>query len=71
MFGFEKSKKKEELNILDDEEKRYLKAVIRPFKNRVRYILKKDCYDGDCYISIELDDEEDIKLPYFKKRNYV
>ena len=56
----------QEKEILDDEEKRYLKAVIRPFKNRVRYILKKDCYDGDCYISIELDDEN-INFPYFKK----
>lgn len=56
----------QEKEILDDEEKRYLKTVIRPFKNRVRYIFKKDCYDGDCYISIELDDEN-INFPYFKK----
>lgn len=54
--------------ILDDTEKRYLKAVIRPFKNRVRYISKEDCYDGDCYISIELDKGERINLPCFKKR---
>ena len=57
----------QEKEILDDTEKRYLKAVIRPFKNKVSHISKEDCYDGDCYISIELDDEEDIKLPYFKK----
>lgn len=58
----------QEKEILDDTEKRYLKAVIRPFKNRVRYISKEDCYDGDCYISIGLDHGEDINLPYFKKR---
>lgn len=58
----------QEKEILDDTEKRYLKAVIRPFKNRVRYISKEDCYDGDCYISIGLDNGEDINLPYFKKR---
>lgn len=58
----------QEKEILDDTEKRYLKAVIRPFKNRVRYITKEDCYDGDCYISIGLDNGEYINLPYFKKR---
>lgn len=56
----------QEKEILDDTEKRYLKAVIRPFKNRVRYIFKEECYDGDCYISINLDDEN-INFPYFKK----
>lgn len=57
----------QEKEILDEAEKRYLKAVIRPFKNRVRYISKEDCYDGDCYISIELDNGENIGLPYFEK----
>ena len=54
--------------ILDDTEKRYLKAVIRPFKNRINYISKEECYDGDCYIYIDLDDEN-ISLPYFKKNS--
>lgn len=57
----------QEKGILDETEKRYLKSIIRPFKNKVNHISKEDCYDGDCYISIELDDEEDINLPYFKK----
>lgn len=57
----------QEKEILDDTEKRYLKAVIRPFENKVNHISKEDCFDGDCYISIELDDEEYISLPYFKK----
>ncbi len=57
----------QEKEILDDTEKRYLKAVIRPFKNRVNHISKEECYDGDCYISIELDNDENINLPYFKK----
>lgn len=57
----------QEKGILDEAEKRYLKAVIRPFKNRVRYISKEKCYDGDCYISVELDSDEHINLPYFKK----
>lgn len=57
----------QENEILDDTEKRYLKAVIRPFKNKVNHISKEDCYDGDCYISIEIDDDGDIDLPCFKK----
>lgn len=57
----------QEKGILDETEKRYLKSIIRPFKNKVNHISKEDCYDGDCYISIELDDEEHISLPYFKK----
>lgn len=57
----------QEKEILDDTEKRYLKAVIRPFKNRVRYISKEESYDGDFFISIELDSDEYINLPYFKK----
>lgn len=57
----------QEKEILDDTEKRYLKSIIRPFKNKVNHISKEDCYDGDCYISIELDDDGDINLPYFKK----
>ena len=57
----------QEKEILDDTEKRYLKSIIRPFKNKVSHISKEDWYDGDCYISIELDDDGDINLPYFKK----
>ena len=57
----------QEKEILDEAEKRYLKAVIRPFKNRVRYISKEESYDGDFFISIELDSDEYINLPYFKK----
>lgn len=57
----------QEKGILDETEKRYLKSIIRPFKNKVSHISKEDCYDGDCYISIELDDDGNINLPYFKK----
>ena len=34
------------LDILTKEEKEYLKAVIRPFKDRVNYITKKSGYDN-------------------------
>lgn len=57
----------QEKEILDEAEKRYLKAVIRPFKNRVINIVKENCCDGNCYISISLNNAEEIFLPNFKK----
>lgn len=53
-----------EKEILDKKEKEYLSAVIRPFRNRVEYIQKKDI--GNEFIEIELDDEF-LYLPYFEK----
>lgn len=56
----------QEKEILDETEKKYLKSIIRPFKNKINHISKEDCYDGDCYIYIDLDDDS-ISLPIFKK----
>lgn len=52
--------------ILDDVEKRYLSAVIRPFRKRVDYIMKSSnsCCDKE-YIFIRLDDDF-LSLPYFE-----
>lgn len=55
--------KKEE--ILDDIEKEYLRAVIRPFRDRVKYI-GKNFSNGSEYISINVNGEWVI-FPYFKK----
>lgn len=57
--------------ILNDEEKEYLSAVIKPFKNEVKYIKKSignlsgtfDLY----YITIVLRTDEFINLPFFSK----
>lgn len=54
-----------EKEILDDEERKYLSNVIKPFRHKVEYIIKKDCYPKE-YISISLPDEN-IGFPYFKK----
>lgn len=57
-----------EKEILDEEEKEYLSAVIRPFKDRVDYIAKQGCEKE--YIKIELKNEnywEWFSLPYFEK----
>ena len=63
--------------ILDEEEKKYLSAVIKPFRDRVIYIKKIDIYLGcnkyDEYILGELDNKDDVidtfALPYFPKGN--
>lgn len=62
--------------VLDDEEKKYLSAVIKPFRDRVKYIYKTNEID-DCsqLISIYMeryDYEENLRceymdLPHFKK----
>lgn len=51
--------------ILDETEKRYLKAVIRPFKNKVVNISKRLYFNGKCYIEIELD-TDNIRFPFFE-----
>ena len=52
--------------ILDEEEKRYLEGVIRPFRDKVKYIIKNASYSNQCYIGIRLE-HEGIILPYFKE----
>ena len=63
--------------ILDEAEKRYLKSVIKPFRDRVEYIEKvyadiecKGCLDteckADCYIFIKFTDKSnDMNFPLF------
>lgn len=51
--------------ILDEKEKEYLRAVIRPFRNRVKYIVKHTYYEKE-YIKIGMKGES-ISFPYFKK----
>ena len=53
--------------ILDDVEKRYLSAVIKPFRNRVKYIVKYLIpSDSKEHICIELDNNDTSLLPNFK-----
>ena len=57
--------------ILDEAEKQYLSAVIRPFRDRVRYIAKAfaddECvYRVNCYIFIHFNDgSDDMDFPVF------
>lgn len=52
--------------ILDNTEKRYLSNVIRPFRDRVKYIEKRNISRGD-YIRIMIQDTNICDLPYFEK----
>ena len=51
--------------ILTEEEREYLSAVIKPFRNEVLNIKKKSNYLA--WISIVMKDQEIIKLPFFEK----
>ena len=54
--------------ILDDAEKRYLKGVIRPFRDKVLYIIKIGTRDSSKeYISISFATFDETYLPCFKK----
>ena len=53
--------------ILDEVEKRYLSAVIRPFRNRIKYICKIDHYNNEWdFIYLGVKNESDMDFPKFK-----
>ena len=54
--------------ILDDVEKDYLSAVIKPFRKRIKYIaIYEACYGSEQFVHIELyDGDDDVNLPRFK-----
>lgn len=55
-----------EKEILDDVEKEYLLNIIKPFKDKVKYICKNSSLPRE-YISINMAKDSSILLPYFKK----
>jgi len=57
---------KREEPILDDKEKEYLSSVIRPFRDKVEYIVKKNVFAKIYYIYIRLNDDS-ADLPNFKE----
>lgn len=53
--------------ILDDAEKEYLSAVIKPFRNKVKHIAIWDtCGGSKHFVHIKLYDEDCINFPNFK-----
>lgn len=56
--------------ILNEKEKKYLSAVIKPFSDKVIAIAKYNYYSGEEFIKIKVNQRkfiEDIDLPYFEK----
>lgn len=53
--------------ILDEKEKEYLSAVIKPFKERIDYIKKMTYEDKYEYISIMIKNDVSIVFPNFNK----
>ena len=54
--------------ILDEEERKYLSGVIRPFRNEIGYIMKINTQCGE-YIEITFKNDERIVFPYFVKKS--
>lgn len=63
-------------NILDKVEKKYLRNIIKPFRNRVIYIKKVKCDNNNYFISIKISSElaqsgeEKICFPFFQNEMY-
>lgn len=53
--------------ILDNVEKAYLSAVIKPFRDRVEYIEKRCFVSGTEYILISLQNNKTLSFPSFEK----
>lgn len=54
--------------ILDDEEKEYLRKVIKPFRKRIKYISLKNSVGeyNAVYIAVYLENDDSMTLPNFK-----
>ena len=53
--------------VLDKVEKKYLGALIRPFRDKVTYIKKNMVWNGDEFLVIAIKMDKSIVLPNFKK----
>lgn len=55
--------------ILDETEKRYLASVIKPFRHKIKSIMKRSEYGSLCYIKICLKNNDTANLPDFKENS--
>lgn len=56
-----------EPQILDEKEKRYLERVLRPFKDKVRYISKESTTIGTHFINVSIYNDFDMSFPNFEE----
>ena len=56
-----------EKSILDEAEREYLSIVIKPFRDRIEYIIKNSVYSPFEWITIKYKDGGATTLPPFKK----
>lgn len=54
--------------ILDETEKRYLSAVIKPFRNKIEYIAKQDSYCFGYFIDIGMKEGDSLLFPFFEDK---
>lgn len=59
-----------EIELLTPKEKEYLESVIRPFKDKVVSISKREFTSNINYISILIKDDYRINFPNFARNNY-
>lgn len=55
--------------ILTEKEKEYLSAVIKPFKNKIKYISKEEYINDTEYLVIELGNDN-INFPFFDRNKF-
>lgn len=55
--------------ILDGTEKKYLARVIKPFRHKIKSIMKRSEYGSLCYIKICLKNGDNAYLPCFKENS--
>lgn len=55
--------------VLDETEKKYLARVIKPFRHKIKSIMKRSEYGSLCYIKICLKNGDNAYLPCFKENS--
>ena len=59
-----------EIELLTPKEKEYLEGVIRPFKDKVRYIAKSEMDNNLEYLCIDIKDDYHLCFPNFLRNKY-
>ena len=59
-----------EIELLTPKEKEYLENVIRPFKDKVRYIAKSEMDNNLEYLCIDIKDDYHLCFPKFLRNKY-